>query len=339
MRRMAIARCTLLMLATVLGVGSIAAGCGGDDDDDAAAEGERVAYIHVKPTGADSWESGGFSAVSAMADKYGLQLTEQVVSHDEAPSVLRRLAPEHDLIIAHSSGFGDGFVEVAPEFPDTQFVVFSDLASTEGIENLAAWAINWNEMGYLNAAIACFAATSRGSDTIGHVNSQPIPAFARYGGGAEQATEDFGCNYLDRWTNSFTDTALARQAGLAMIADGADALIGSADAGDQGTRRAVIDRDKLFVTNYSEDDIGLAPEVTITAVFVDFDAAYDEIGDLFTNGQIESEKYPISVQTGSLGLATPFEHVEPEVEEQSVEVFEDIEAGEISVDPERETSP
>jgi basic membrane protein A and related proteins len=332
----------------VLLFAALAAGCGDDDSGGATAgggdgasggDGGSVAYIHVKPRNSDSWETGGYEAVSAMAEKYGLELNEQVVSHDEAPSILRRIAPTHDLIIAHSSGYGDAMLEVAPEFPDTQFVVFSDLASTEGVENVAAWAINWSDMGYLGGTAACLAAQDRGSDTIGQVNSQPIPAFARHGGGAKQAADDLGCKYVDRWTNSFTDTAKAKQAALSMIAGGAEALLSSTDAADQGTREAVIEEDKLFVTNYAEADMELAPDNTITALTVNFDVAYDEIGELFTGAGIESKKYPVDIQTGGLGIVTPLAHVPDAVTKQVDDVLQKLKAGETSVDTEEETRP
>jgi basic membrane protein A len=328
----------LLLLVIALAVG--VAGCGDDDNGDAAqGDGQKLAYIHVKPTNSDSWESGGFGAVSAMAKEQNLSLSEQEVTHDEAPSILRRLARDNNLIIAHSSGYGDAVLEVAPEFPDTQFVVFSDLADTKGMANVAAWAINWSEMGYLGGAAACFAAQNAGSDTIGQVNSQPIPAFARFGGGAEQAAEDLRCKYVDRWTNSFTDTAKAKQAALVMIKGGAEALLSTTDAGDQGTREAVIEEDKLFVTNYSEKDLELAPDHTITSLNVNFGVAYNEIGELFAQDKIESKRYPVDVEGGGLGVSTPFNHVEPDVEEKVTKLLEDIKAGEVTVDPKRTTSP
>jgi basic membrane protein A len=330
---------TRMLVLLVIAAAVSVAGCGDDDGNGAQGDGKKLAYIHVKPTNSDSWESGGFGAVSAMAKEEGLSVSEQEVTHDEAPSILRRLARGNDLIITHSSGYGDAVLEVAPEFPDTQFVVFSDLASTKGMANVAAWAINWNEMGYLGGAAACFAAQNAGSATIGQVNSQPIPAFARFGGGAEQAAEDFGCRYVDRWTNSFTDTAKAKQAALVMINRGAEALLSTTDAGDQGTREAVIDEDKLFVTNYSEKDIELAPEHTITALNVNFGVAYDEIGELFAQDKIESKRYPVDVAGGGLGVSTPFQHVDADVEQKVTKLLEDIKAGEVTVDPKRTTSP
>jgi basic membrane protein A and related proteins len=330
---------TLALVTTVLTLAGVAAGCGDDDGEGDGGGGGSVAYIHLKPRNADSWESGGYEAVSAMAKKYDLSLAEQTVSHDEAPSILRRIAPTHDLIIAHSSGYGDAVLEVAPEFPDTEFVVFSDIASTEGIENVSAWSINWTEMGYLGGSAACLAAQSRNSDTIGQVNSQPIPAFARYGGGALQAAQDLECRYIDRWTNSLTDTAKAKQAAVSLIGDGAEVLLSTADTGDQGTREAVIEEDKLFVTNYAEADMELAPENTITALTVNFAVAYDEIGKLFTRGQIESKKYGVSVESGGLGIVTPLEHVSPEVGEQVEQLLDKTKSGELTVDTERETRP
>jgi basic membrane protein A len=332
-----------LAVFAVASMGLVA--CGGNDDDEgeAGTGGEaagRAAFISLVPVTQGNWDPAGYQAFTAMAEKYGLEATNQErVSYGEAPAVLRRLAPDNDMIIAHSSGYEAAVLEVAPEFPDTWFVVFSDLSTTEDLPNVAGWAINWNQLGYLGTTAACYTAKSEESNTVGHVNSEPIPAFTRFAGGSQQAADDLGCDWLTIWTQSFEDVAKAKQAALSMIADGAEALTTTAETGDEGIRDAVVEEDKLLTAIYTESEIELAPKNTITSVLVDFKKGYDEIGALFTNDELAAKIYPLDVEEGHISYATPFENVDQQVEQQSLQVFEEIKSGEIEVDSEAEIRP
>ena len=336
-----------LFVALVLAVFTLGlAACGGDD----AAEAEpapapaepagRVAIIDVVPIASSNWDISGFAAFTKMAEKYNLEVSNQEgVAYDEAAAVLRRLAPDNDMIIAHSSGYGAAVLETAPDFPDTWFVVFSDLATTNDLPNVAAWAVNWNELGYMEGTVACLAAIEQGSPSVGHVNSAPIPAFTRLGGGAKDGAEAAGCEYATNWTGSLSDVALAKQAALALIDGGAGALVSSAAAADAGSRDAAVEENTLLVTHYTPAEVELAPEQTITVVLLNFDQAYDEMGQLLTSGQLEAKIYPVNVQNDGIFYLTPFQHVDPSVEEKASEIYEQIKGGEIVIDPSHETAP
>jgi basic membrane protein A len=334
---------------TALAVAALALGgaaCGGDDDngggggDTSAEAGKKVAFIGVAPVTQGNWDPAGYQAFTRMAEKYGFDPSNQEsVGYDQAAAVLRRLAPDNDMVIAHSSGYEAAVHEVAPEFPDTQFVVFSDLSSTKGQDNVAGWAINWNELGYLAGTAGCFAGKEKGSAMVAHVNSEPIPAFTRFAGGEQDGVRASGCQYLTRWTGSFSDVAKAKQAALSMFSDGADALTSTADTGDQGSRDAAVERDKLFVPLYVEAEKKLAPDNTVTVVLVDFNAAYDEMGKLFSEDRLQSKVYPVDVPGGKITYLTPFSNVGNDVERRSVEVFDEMRSGELQVDPNKEIKP
>jgi basic membrane protein A and related proteins len=336
-------RALVCVVALLLALGSVGlAACGDDDDggggggESGAAEkpgaGKKVAMIGIAPVDQGNWDPAGYQAFTKMADKYGFEASNQEsVGYDQAASVLRRLAPQNDLIIAHSGGYGAAVLEVAPEFPDTMFVVFADLASTEGNENVAAWVIDSNQTGYLAGTTACLAAKERGANTVGYVNSVPIPAFMKYAGSVRDASRELGCDFAIRWTNSFSDVAKAKQAALSMINDGAEALISSADTADAGSREGVVEADKLYVALFVDSEVDLAPEHTITAVHFDFDGAYDQIGKLFASGDIQAKLYPVSVTNGMVDYVTPFRNVGKKVEERSLAVQEEIESGAFDV--------
>ena len=85
---------------------------------------------------------------------------------------------------------------------------------------MAGFSSDWNELGYIAGAVACLSADGK---RIGHVNSEPIPAFTRFAGGIQQAAEkycaDGASSYLQTYIDSFTD-AEPKQAALQLIDQG-----------------------------------------------------------------------------------------------------------------------
>jgi basic membrane protein A len=295
--------------------------------------------IGVAPVTQGNWDPAGYQAFKAMAEKYNLEYTNQEsVAYDAAVPVLTRLARDNDMVIAHSSGYEAAVLEVAPKFPDVWFVVFSDLSTTDGNDNVAGWAVNWNQYGYLAAAAACYGAKEKGGASIGHVNSMPIPAFTRYAAGTKQGAGDLGCKWQTRWINSFDDVAKAKQAALSMVNDGAQAITSSADTADQGSREGAVEADKLYIGNYSPES-DLAPKNTITSVLINFDAAYDEMGKLFTSDQLKAKVYDVNVEGGGLSYEEPFKNVGDKVSTEANDVLDKIKSGEIKVDSNAEVKP
>src|SRR5262245_30434222 len=108
-------RYLFVLLALVLTLGLAA--CGDDDDGgggggtdtggaSADQPGGKVAFIGVAPVTQGNWDPAGYKAFTAAATKYNLDPTNQEsVAYDAAAPVLRRLARDNDMVIAHSSGY------------------------------------------------------------------------------------------------------------------------------------------------------------------------------------------------------------------------------------------
>jgi basic membrane protein A len=327
-----------------LALGAAACGSSGDKSNASGSSGGssgttgNAAFIGVAPVTQGNWDPAGFHAFEAMAKKYGLKPSNQEsVGYDQAAAVLRRLARTNNMVISDSSGYEAAALEVAPDFPKTWFLVFSDLSTTKGLPNVAGWAVNWNEYGYMAGAAGCFAAKARGGDGVGHVNSQPIPAFARYAAGVKAGAEANGCKFQTRWTNSFSDVAKAKQAALSMIANGADVITSSADTADEGSRDAAVEKNKLFIANYSPAT-NLAPKNTMTSIVINMDQAYDQMGKLFKEKKLEAKVYPVDVENGGLSYE-PFSNVSDKVAQQAEDVLAKIKSGELQIDSKATIKP
>jgi basic membrane protein A and related proteins len=286
------------------------------------------------PVTTGDWEQSNWHALEAAAGKYHLTVSHQEnVGYDQAVAVLSRMAPNEDLIIADSSGYEAPVLQVAPRFPKTTFIVVSDLSTTKGLKNVAGWAANWNQVGYLAGTAGCLAAKAGGADAIGHVNSVPIPAFARFAGGDRDAAAANGCKFSTVWTNSFTVPAPAKQAALTMIGRGAGAITSTADTADQGSEAGAASKGKAFVGDFAPTSGAL------TSVLLNFNAAYDQIGKLWTSHQLQPQIYPMTVQNGMVSYSTPFTGPGASVQAAAVAVQAKLKSGQITVDPAHQVKP
>jgi basic membrane protein A len=242
------------------------------------------------------------------------------------------------MVVAHSSAYEAAALEVAPSFPDTWFVVYSDLSTTNGLENIAGWKINWNEMGYMAGTAGCLAAKSKGKRVIGHVNTIPIPAFTHYGGGARDAAEAHGCKYRVKWTDSVEDLTKAQQAAAALVGEGAAVILTSGNAADQGAYRGAADAGALFVALHF-DESEVAPEHYLTGVRPDFMGSYEQMGDLLSTEQLEPDIYPLNIENDGVQYVSSFQNVDSSVEKEARQIVDKIRRGSLRVDPESEVKP
>ena len=353
-------------LACAIGFILLATACGGDDDEGADAptttvaeaptatvaeettastgssDGPRVVQLHPDAITAGGWYRDGtvaFEAFAKAVDASEVSVLERI-TYDEAPQTLRRLASEGwDVIIPHSSGYEAAVLEVAPEFPDTFFIIYSDLSTTNDLPNVAGWAVNWNEVGYMAAVIGCLASET---GQVGMVNSQPIPAMSRWAGGAQEILTseilDKECDFNIVWTGDFTDAALARQAAQSMIDEGADVLFDAADASGVGALEAAIQNDVLYVGGVV-DQCEQAPDQIITSVTMNFDIAYEQMAELYNSDSLEPSIYPLNIANGGIEVLDPYCNDPGGVKEGVDKVIEMLTSGELVADVTAELQP
>lgn len=302
----------------------------------------RIAQLHPDAVNAAGWYRNGFAAFEKMA---AILDTEpdvlEHISYDQAPQTLRQLAEEgYDIIVPHSSGYEAAVLEVAPDFPGTWFIIYSDLSTTNDLPNVAGWAVHWNQVGYMAAAIGCAASESK---SIGMVVSAPIPAYTRWTGGSGQLSDDaadvlgYDCEFNDVWTGDFLDAAKAKQAAQALIDGGADVLFDGADAAGAGAVEAAVQNGVWYV-GAVVDQCEQAPDTMLTSVTLNFDIAYEQMGEFYKDGSLEPQIYSMNLANTGIDLSPPC-NANADVDAAIETVLDGVSSGDIVVDPTREKTP
>ena len=297
-----------------------------------AADQPEVAGLFTQSVTQGNWDVGGYQAFQAMAKAYNLKESHvENATYEKAPAILRSLASRGvALIICHSSGYAAAIQEVAPQFPNTQFVLYSYADSSHGIKNYTAWSVDWDQYGY---GLGVLAAAASKTHHIAIVAAEPIPSAKR---SIEFMTK--GAKSIDPtitidtvFTGSFTDVAKAKEITTGLIAKGADFVIPSADTADAGVQQAADEEGVMTMGEYI-DEGAKYPNAIVTSTVLNYMKAYNEIGKMFTEHTLGDKVVPLDLAAEAWTLARPFKHADPSVETKTMAVIGDIAAKKIDVE-------
>ena len=297
-----------------------------------AQEATEVAGLFTQSVTQGNWDVGGYRAFAAMAKTYGFKESHvENASYEKAPAILRSLASRGvKLIICHSSGYAAAIQEVAPQFPDTQFVLYSYADSSHGLKNYTAWSVDWDQYGYVLGVLAAEASKKH---HIAIVAAEPIPSAKR--------SIDFitkGARSIDPkvtidtvFTGSFSDVAKAKEITTGLIERGADFVIPSADTADAGIQQAADEEGAMTMGEYV-DESAKYPNAIVTSTVLNYAKAYDQIGRMFTDHTLGGKVVPLDLSGKDWTLATPFKHTEADVQTKTMGVIDGIAAKTIDVE-------
>jgi len=321
----------LLSLVSIVAVGcSDGNGDGGSDGSDGGGDQPRVAALFTQFVDQGNWDPAGYAAYQAMCDKYGFDCTYvEEASYEKAPALLRGYGDDgYDMVITHSSGYAAAIEEVAPDYPDTEFVLFSYASDTKGLDNYSAWSMDWDQVGYMLGVVA---GLSTDSSTVGVVAGEQIPSTVAtvdlIKRGVAEVRPD--ANVTVSWVGSWTDAAKAKELALKEINDGAGFVIPVADTAGAGVQQAAEESGALTLGEYIDQSTDY-PDSLVTSYIVDMEGAFDEIGQAFVDGSLDGQIVQMSAETGDLTF-TPFEHVDPTVGDDVDGVLQQLADGSISL--------
>ena len=153
-----------------------------------------------------------------------------------------------DVVIAGTFDMTGFVVELAPEYPDTKFIVFDDAPdfSTGCCANVLALQYQTSSAGYLAGYAAAKLSTSGVLGTIIGMEFPTVTDFkVGFDEGAKVANPDI--TILNAVAGTFSDPAKGKEIALAQLAQGADVIFPIAGGTGIGALQAVRDAGKLAV--------------------------------------------------------------------------------------------
>ncbi|MCJ7824074.1 MAG: BMP family protein, partial [Anaerolineales bacterium] len=217
--------------------------------------------------------------------------------------VIRQFAQQgYDIIIGQGGQFGEALMTVAQEYPDQDFV-FSVATDTGGVPNVTAATVSYSHAGYIAGVMACHTTeTNKVAMITGEWYDPHRQMEASFEKGVATCGKDIEVSSVA--TGSWSDVNKAREASLALIADGYDVLMPCLDAAYVGVLSAAQDSEDVWIVGAVIDMAPVAPEVVVgSALFNWNELGYQEASGNLVDGKshvLGMEENGISAVTNDL---------------------------------------
>lgn len=316
-----------LVLALVMLLALALAGCGGE----AASSEEMKGSVAMVLSGLKTDEAFNqytYEGMLRYAEEAGVKTAfREEVSQDEQLEVIRQFAQQgYEIIIGQGGQFGEALQMVAAEYPDTKFI-FSVGTETGGVENLTAATVSYSHAGYLGGIMAAYTTkTNKVAMVTGEFYDSQSQMRDSFEIGVHAVNPDI--EVINVATGDWADVTTAREACLALIAQGVDVLFPCLDAAYVGTLAAAEDSKDVWVVGSVTDFGAVNPDVTVGSVVFNWEG----LGYVESKGEICDGGVHI-IGMADNGINPVINNLSEEGQAALNEAIEALKAGEVDIKP------
>jgi basic membrane protein A len=306
----------------LLSVAIVLAACGASVGNTPGSSGgaKKVAALFPGLVDDQSWNQAGYEGLKKAQNDAGDQIayTEKVTQDQQVEDFRNYAQQGYQIIIGHGGEYMDSAIQVAGEFPNVQFVVTNGDKSAANVTSLA---LSYGDMGYLSGVLAC---SMTKSNKVGVVVGETIPI-------ANDSLKGWkdGCARVNpsaeikvSVTGDWADVDKAREAALALVADGADVLGHLLDAADAGVFAAAEDKGVYAIGLYG-DESSLGPKSHIGAALADASLVVFMAATQPLDGKVHTE----GVAQGVVSFGAYSDAVPPDVRAKVKAAEDDLKSG------------
>jgi basic membrane protein A len=276
------------------------------------------------------WMESGYDGLVAAEQEHGEAIKVQMIeniSYADMEQALTNLAASNSLVIGVGGQTQAAVFKVAKRFPDVHFSIVGGNAGTEA-PNVAGYDVKQAEIAYVAGAAAAMLSETGG---VSYVGGMEIPSIVNagkeFGNGARSINPDI--KYIENYTGDFDNVAMAKEATLAAIAQGADVHYHILNLGLRGMEQAAKEQGTHIIGSYT-DRCGSDPlyvGYSITGVGYQVQYAIDQaVAGTWVPGY---KAFGLQMGPESAGMSVC--NATPEMEEKLEQIMQDIKDGKISV--------
>jgi len=289
----------------------------------------KAAFVYVGPIGDLGWSwshDQGRQALEAAIPNVETTYQESVPENPaDAERVIRDFAQKgNNLVVTTSFGYMDPTINVAKDFPDTQFIHISGYKTAENVSTAFG---KIEEPRYVSGIIA---GQMTKSNQLGYVAAFPIPEVIRginaFTLGVRSVNPAATVKVV--WTSTWYDPQLERQAAEALLDGGADVLAQHQDTA--GPMQAAQDRG-VYGVGYDADMSSLAPDAVLTSAIWNWGVYYTQAVQSIMAGTWTSNQFWGGWPEGVVDLAPMGAMVPEETKTQAEAEIAKFKSGEESI--------
>lgn len=313
-------------------VAALATACGGAKDDGRdSGEALEVRVMHAAPVeaGTNVWVPAHHEAYEEVADEYDWNVEyAETVPYGQAAQILDRWGREGvDVVFLSDNGFESYMLAAAATYPDTRFVMMSELSTTKDLKNVASYTVDWCDLGYLQGVAAALVSSKHEVGAIGSLEILPVKlALSGLRAGMDAAVPNTGLEV--KYTGDFVDVAKHQEAASALMADGADVILGEATLTPPIAVR-VQEEGQIFIGTFA-DESPSAPDATATSIAIEFKKGYETVAQELEAGTFDASIHRLGYADGYLTLL-PFADRYASVSDTADGLLAKLKSGEVDL--------
>ena len=207
-------------------------------------------------------------------------------------------AQGYDLVIGHGFEFQDAAMRIAPDYPNTIYLVTS---GRRVAPNVAGMGFAFEEASYLAGMIAGAMSKSGTIGTIGGSEFPPVVrSFRAFESGAKKSRP--GIRVIGAYIGNWDDVGAGKEQAIAQIARGADIIFQNADAAGLGVFQAAREAKTVRVIGSNSNQNSVAPEVTLGSVVIDLPLALSSVAREVKAGVFRGRVIDLGVRSNVVRL-------------------------------------
>ena len=276
------------------------------------------------------WMESGYDGLMAAEQTHEGEIKVQMIeniSYADMEQALTNLASRNELVIGIGGQTQAAVFKVAERFPNTHFSIVGGNAGTEA-PNVAGYDVKQAEIAYVAGAAAAMLSKTGGVSYVGGMELPSIVnAGTEFGNGARSINPDI--KFIENYTGDFDNVAMAKEATLAAIAQGADVHYHILNLGLRGMEQAAKEQGTHIVGSYT-NRCGSDPlyvGYSITGVGYQVQYAIDQaVAGTWVPGY-----KAFGLNMGPEAADMQVCNATPEMEDKLEQIMQDIKDGKISV--------
>jgi basic membrane lipoprotein Med (substrate-binding protein (PBP1-ABC) superfamily) len=291
----------------------------------------RVALLTPGPVSDAGWNALAYEGLLKIRDHFHAEVSQvETKTPAEFEEAFRDYASRHfHLIFGHGFEFQDAAAKVSTDFPESVFITTSGSTVRR---NVAPIRFMLEEATYLMGMISALISKTGKAGAVGGVEIPPLKStFMAFEAGAKSVNPNFQVivSYIANWE----DVGAAKQATLALIAQGCDIIIPNADAASLGAFQAAQER-KVLALGTNKNQNAIAPNVVLASGVIDIPTAFLQIAQEVQNRTFTGRILQLGMKEHVITLVyNPAlrERIPPEVQARVAAAQQQIIAGTLTV--------
>jgi len=278
----------------------------GDSEPDSRAAGSafRVALLTPGSISDGGWNQGAYEGLLRIQQELGADIShvETRTPADFEEGFRDYASRGYGLVFGHGFEYQEAAARVGAEAPGTVFITTSGNTVRD---NVAPMVFELEQATYLCGALA---GRLSATGTIGMIGGIDLPSirstFLAFRAGARAVRPD--ATLREVFIGNFDDTVAAREAALALLAEGADFLIHQANDAGRGVFQAVSERvaggEVAYAFGTNRDQNAMAPDVVLASATLDLSGAFVEVARRVQEGRFTAEVVRLGMAEGIVGF-------------------------------------